>query len=96
MLRNRLLKIGRRLPYPAPPPIMHGMTQPITIRDEMIHLDQLLKLTGVVGSGGQARMLVDDGLVRVNGEPETRRRRKLRPGDTVEIEGAGRFEVTTP
>ena len=73
---------------------MRRMTQSIAIRDEAIHLDQLLKLSGVVGSGGQARMLVDDGRVRVNGETELRRRRKIRVGDLVAVEGAGTFEVT--
>lgn len=71
------------------------MAQTIGIRDEAINLDQFLKLTSVAGSGGQVRMLVDDGRVRVNGEPESRRRRKLRIGDMVEIDAMGTFEVVS-
>jgi len=59
------------------------MTQdPATIR-----LDNFLKLTGAVGTGGQAKLLIQDGQVLVNGEIETRRRRQLTVGDEVELEG---------
>ena len=54
---------------------------------EAIRLDQFLKLHGVAGTGGQAKVLIQSGEVRVNGELETRRGRKLQPGDEVEIEG---------
>ena len=50
-------------------------------------LDQFLKLTGIVGSGGQAKLMIQGEEVRVNGEVETRRRRKLAAGDVVEIDG---------
>jgi ribosome-associated protein len=50
-------------------------------------LDQFLKWSGVTDTGGQAKRLVQDGLVRVNGEVETRRGRKLSPGDRVEVTG---------
>jgi ribosome-associated protein len=50
---------------------------------DSIRLDQFLKLRGVAGSGGQAKVLIQDGQVTVNGEVETRRGRKLRPGDAV-------------
>ncbi len=53
----------------------------------VIKLDQFLKWTGVTGSGGQAKVLIQRGEVRVNGETETRRGRKLRPGDRVEVGG---------
>lgn len=53
------------------------------LKTEYIDLLQLLKATSVVMSGGEAKMLVDDGFVTVNGEPEHRRRRKLRIGDIV-------------
>ncbi len=59
----------------------------ITIRDESIRLGQLLKLAGVVDSGGEARELIVEGEVRVNGEVETRRGRQLRGGDVVEVLG---------
>jgi ribosome-associated protein len=48
-----------------------------------IRLDQFLKLRGVAGSGGQAKLLIQDGQVTVNGDVETRRGRKLQPGDVV-------------
>ena len=59
-----------------------------------IKLDQFIKLTGIVGTGGQAKALIQSGAVQVNGEPETRRGRKLKPGDIVEFEGES-FEVET-
>jgi ribosome-associated protein len=55
--------------------------------DNSIRLDQFLKLAGAVGTGGQAKVLIQAGEVTVNGEVETRRRRKLRPGDRVVAEG---------
>ncbi len=51
-----------------------------------IHLDQFLKAHGVVGTGGQAKLVIQDGQVLVNGEVETRRRRQLRDGDVVQFE----------
>ena len=50
-------------------------------------LDQFLKLTGIAGTGGQAKLVIQGGEVRVNGEIETRRRRKLAAGDVVEVDG---------
>ena len=55
------------------------------IHTEYIDLLQFLKATGMAVTGGEAKMLVDDGLIQVNGEDESRRRRKLRPGDRVDI-----------
>ncbi|QDU42203.1 RNA-binding S4 domain-containing protein [Symmachiella dynata] len=55
--------------------------------DNTIRLDQFLKLSGAAGTGGQAKVLIQAGQVTVNGEVETRRRRKLRPGDRVIAEG---------
>jgi ribosome-associated protein len=52
-----------------------------------ICLDDYLKTHGVVGTGGQAKMLIQSGDVRVNGERETRRRRKLSAGDVIELLG---------
>ena len=63
-------------------------------KPDTIKLDQFLKLTGAVGTGGQAKALIQGGEVRVNGEVETRRGRKLKPGDVVEFEGES-FEVET-
>jgi ribosome-associated protein len=52
-----------------------------------IKLDQFLKLQGLVGTGGQAKLLIQDGFVLVNGTVETRRGRKLRMGDQISVEG---------
>ena len=57
------------------------------IATEFIKLDSFLKAVNVAGSGGEAKMLVADGQVLVNGELELRRGRKLRPGDRVEVAG---------
>lgn len=51
-----------------------------------IRLDQFLKLSNLVGSGGEAKILIQDGLVRVNGEVEQRRGRKLQAGDKVSLD----------
>jgi len=59
----------------------------ISIRDETIRLGQLLKLAGLAGSGADARALVQEGAVRVDGEVETRRGRQLRRGALVEVGG---------
>jgi ribosome-associated protein len=57
------------------------------IRGEYIQLDQLLKATNLVSSGGQAHVAVALGRVRVDGQLETRKRAKLRPGQRVEFDG---------
>jgi ribosome-associated protein len=54
---------------------------------ETIKLDQFLKLAQVVQTGGEAKILIQSGQVIVNGQVETRRGRKLRPGDVVVVEG---------
>jgi ribosome-associated protein len=56
-------------------------------------LGQALKAAGLVGSGGQAKVLIQAGEITVNGEVETRRGRRLRSGDVVEV-GDERLEVT--
>ncbi len=50
-----------------------------------IRLDKFLQLAQIVGSGGQAKHLIQNGQVTVNGEVETRRRRQLQPGDQVAV-----------
>lgn len=54
--------------------------------EETIKLDQFLKLADVVQSGGEAKHLIQSGMVQVNGETETRRGRKLRAGDEIVID----------
>ncbi len=57
----------------------------LAIHTEYIKLDQFLKLAEVVSSGGEARFYIQDNPILVNGEPENRRGRKLRPGDTIRV-----------
>ena len=59
----------------------------IQIRDEFIKLGQALKLSGMVESGLDAKLFIQDGEVKVNGEVELRRGRKLYKGDQVEFDG---------
>jgi ribosome-associated protein len=56
-----------------------------------IRLDQFMKLVGLVRSGGEAKHLIQGGEVLVNGEVETRRSKKLRSGDVVQL---GDYEAT--
>ena len=59
----------------------------IHIKDDFIKLGQALKLAGLVDSGVDAKFVIQDGLVKVNGEVDERRGRKLYDGDIVEFEG---------
>ncbi len=59
----------------------------IEINTEFIKLDSLLKFAAVVGSGGEAKEVILEGLVEVNGETELRRGKKIRSGDTVTFDG---------
>ena len=58
----------------------------IKIKDEFIKLGQLLKLAGFCDCGVDAKFVIQDGLVKVNGEVETQRGKKLHDGDIVEFE----------
>ena len=59
----------------------------IAIKTEYIKLDALLKYAALLSSGGEAKTVVAEGLVKVNGEVCTMRGKKLRPGDRVEFGG---------
>lgn len=59
----------------------------VTIEKTPIELCQLLKFANLVQSGGEAKAVIAAGLVRVNGAVETRKRKKLTPGDMIEFEG---------
>ncbi|MTI80695.1 MAG: S4 domain-containing protein YaaA [Firmicutes bacterium] len=61
--------------------------------DETIKLDQFLKWAGITDTGGQSKIFIQSDYVKVNGEVENRRGRKLIPGDLVEIKGVGKFKV---
>lgn len=58
----------------------------ISINTEFIKLDALLKFAAAVGTGGEAKTVIAEGLVKVNGEVCTMRGKKLRPGDLVEFD----------
>lgn len=58
----------------------------IRINTEFIKLDALLKFAAAVGTGGEAKTVIAEGLVKVNGEVCTMRGKKLRPGDLVEFD----------
>jgi ribosome-associated protein len=57
----------------------------VEVTGEVINLQQLLQLAGVVDTGGEAKNLIATLAVAVNGQPESRRGRKLRAGDVVEV-----------
>lgn len=59
----------------------------IKLKDEYIKLGQALKAASLVEDGVEAKLAIQDGLVKVNGEVDTRRGRKLYPGDLVTFEG---------
>lgn len=61
------------------------MNDPAGEQSEFIRLDQFLKLAGLAATGGQAKALIQEGQIAVNGETETRRGRKLFPGDHVQF-----------
>ncbi len=57
--------------------------QHVAVKGDHITLGQLLKMAGIIGTGGEAKYYLSETVVQVNGEPEQRRGRKLRPGDLV-------------
>lgn len=59
------------------------------IEEEFIRLDSAMKLSNLAVTGGHAKIVIQDGLVKVNGEICTMRGKKLRTGDKVEFEGNG-------
>jgi ribosome-associated protein len=75
---------------------------PVPIRDESIRLGQFLKLANLIESGSDAKPLLADGQVSVNGEVETRRGRQLVAGDVVSLAGqsarvaSGEAEIDVP
>ena len=81
---------------PGPEPV------DVPIRDESIRLGQFLKLANLVESGAEAKPVIADGAVRVNGEVETRRGRQLAAGDVVTLGGqaarvaTGEVEIDVP
>ena len=60
-------------------------TETVRIRNDYITLQELLKLTGAVDTGGEAKIRIQNGEALVNGQTCTQRGKKLRPGDTVDF-----------
>ena len=58
----------------------------ISIQTDFIKLDALLKFAALTGTGGEAKMAIAEGMVKVNGEVCTMRGKKIRPGDVVEFD----------
>ena len=65
----------------------------IEISTPTINLDQLLKWAGIADSGGQVKLFIDDGLIKINGILIHERRKKVNPGDIIEIKEIGIWKV---
>lgn len=65
----------------------------IEINSDVIQLDQLLKWAGIVDSGGQVRFMLDEKIIKLNDVFLTERRKKVYPGDVVEVVGTGTWKV---
>lgn len=65
----------------------------VEIRTEFIKLDQLLKFAGITQTGGESKIIINEGLVSVNGQTVKERGKKIRKGDIVEIKEIGKFIV---
>jgi ribosome-associated protein len=65
----------------------------VNVGNQPINLTQLLKLANLVQSGGEAKAVIAEGQVRVNGEVETRKRRQMKAGDLVAVEGGPTIEL---
>lgn len=68
----------------------------VPIHTSTITLEAFLKWCAVAPTGGQAKLLIRAGQVLVNGQVETRRSRRLVPGDAVEVRGRGGWRVASP
>lgn len=69
------------------------MSEQIAIDTDYIKLDSFLKLANLVMSGGEAKIMIQEGQISVNGAVETRRGRKLYPGDTIALTGSASFVI---
>lgn len=66
----------------------------VPVGEKPINLTQVLKLGGFVQSGGEAKAVIAEGLVRVNGEVELRKRRQMKVGDTIALEDGPTIVLT--
>lgn len=69
------------------------MSKIVQINTSYITLGQLLKITGSIDTGGQVKWFLSEYQISVNGEKEQRRGKKLYPGDIIEIEKVGKFQI---
>lgn len=65
----------------------------ITITTDMIQLDQFLKWASILQSGGETKILLDEKRIFVNGSLCTAKRKKLYPGDIIEVKGSGTYKI---
>ena len=70
------------------------MDTAIQLKTEFITLAAALKLAGAVGTGGEAKHLIKQGLVRLNGKPDTRRGAKVRAGDSILVDVEPRLRIS--
>lgn len=66
---------------------MSSAPRPVVVREVPIELCQFLKFAGLTGTGGEAKQVISQGLVRLNGAVETQKRKKLSVGDQVAYDG---------
>lgn len=66
----------------------------IAISTETIQLDQFLKWAGIADTGGQVKFFIEEGIVFLNGQPVTEKRKKLKAGDIIEITDIGTWKIT--
>ena len=63
-----------------------SQTYNVTLTHSPVELFKILKFEGIAASGAEAKLIIEQGLVRVNGDIETRKRCKIRGGDTIQLE----------
>lgn len=68
----------------------------VSINTDYIALGQFLKLADIISTGGMAKPFLAEVPIKINGELDNRRGRKLYPGDEVAVEGFGRYQVVRP
>ena len=65
----------------------------IKINTDIIKLDQLLKFAGITQTGGQSKLIIEEGIVKVNGDVITKRGKKIKRGDLIEIKDIDKLIV---
>ncbi len=67
----------------------------VSIKTASIKLDQFLKWAGIAATGGEAKLIIQQGMIKINGNPEIRRSLNLTVGDIIEVAGKGCFIITS-